>query len=41
MTAKECCDRLSEQDLKRIYEKTRYSTEDISAEDVRLARSTK
>ncbi len=41
MTAKECCDRLSEQNLKHIYEKARYSEVDISAEDVHLARSTK
>ena len=41
MTAKECCDRLSEQNLKHIYEKARYSEVDISAEDIHLARSTK
>jgi hypothetical protein len=41
MTAKECCDRLSELNLKQMYEKARYSAEDISAEDVRLARTGK
>jgi len=41
MTAKECCDRLAEQNLKRMYEKARYSAEEVSAEDVRLARSIK
>lgn len=38
LTAKECCDRLSEQHLKLVYEKARYSKEDITAEDVRLAK---
>ena len=38
LTAKECCDRLSEQQLKLVYEKARYSEEVISAEDVRLAK---
>lgn len=41
MTAKECCDCLSEQNLQLVYEKARYSAEHISAEDVRLARSQK
>ena len=41
MTAKECCDRLAEQNLKQMYEKARYSIEDISAEDVRYARNGK
>lgn len=38
LTAKECCDRLSEQQLKLVYEKARYSEESITAEDVRLAK---
>ena len=38
LTAKECCDKLSEQQLKQVYEKARYSQEIISPEDVRLAR---
>ena len=38
LTAKECCDKLSKQQLKLVYEKARYSEEDISAEDVRLAK---
>ena len=38
LTAKECCDRLSEQQLKLVYEKARYSEEIITAEDVRLAK---
>lgn len=35
LTAKECCDRLSEQTLKMVYEKARYSEEMITAEEVR------
>lgn len=38
LTAKECCDKLSEQQLKRVYEKARYSEEIISPEDVRLVK---
>ena len=38
LTAKECCDKLAEQQLKLVYEKARYSEEEISAEDVRLAK---
>lgn len=38
LTAKECCDKLSEQQLKLVYEKARYSEEIITAEDVRLAK---
>ena len=38
LTAKECCDKLSKQQLKLVYEKARYSEEDITAEDVRLAK---
>ena len=38
LTAKECCDKLSEQKLKLAYEKARYSQEDITVEDVRLAK---
>lgn len=38
LTAKECCDKLSEQQLKLVYEKARYSEETISSEDVRLAK---
>lgn len=38
LTAKECCDRLSEQQLKLVYEKARYSEESITAEDIRLAK---
>ena len=38
LTAKECCDKLSEQQLKLVYEKARYSEEVISAEDVRFAK---
>lgn len=38
MTAKECCDRLAEQNLKRIYEKARYSAEEITGEDVKIAK---
>ena len=41
MTAEECCDKISSadkvsiKDLKLIYEKARYSAEEISAEDVK------
>ena len=38
LTAKECCDKLSEQKLKLVYEKARYSEQTISAEDVRMAK---
>lgn len=38
LTAKECCDKLSEQQLKQAYEKARYSEEVITAEDVRTAK---
>lgn len=38
LTAKQCCDKLSEQQLKLVYEKARYSEQTISAEDVRLAK---
>ena len=38
LTAKECCDRISEDALKNIYEKARYSSEDITAEDIRIAK---
>lgn len=38
LTAKECCDKLSEQQLKLAYEKARYSKEEITIEDVRLAK---
>ncbi len=44
MTAKECCEKiLPEKDLaqllQKIYEKARYSQEDVTAEDVRLVKS--
>ena len=35
LTAKQCCDKLSEQQLKLIYEKARYSEAHITAEDVK------
>lgn len=38
LTAKECCDKLSEQQLKLAYEKARYSDEVITLEDVRMAK---
>ncbi len=38
MTAKECCDQLSEQNLKIMYEKARYSAEEITGEDVKIAK---
>ena len=39
MTAKECCDKMAADNLKNVYNKVRYSAEEISAEDVRLAKS--
>lgn len=38
LTAKECCDKLSEQQLKLVYEKARYSEEILTAEDVKCAK---
>lgn len=39
LTAKECCDKISADSLKAIYEKARYSNESITAEDVRLVKT--
>ncbi len=39
MTAKECCDKISAGNLKIIYEKARYSAEDITSEDVKLVKA--
>lgn len=39
LTAKECCDKISADSLKAIYEKARYSDESITAEDVKLAKA--
>ncbi len=36
LTAKECCDKLSAEVLCGVYEKTRYSAAEITAEDVKL-----
>ena len=38
LTAKQCCDKLSEQQLKLVYEKARYSEEAISSDEVRLVK---
>lgn len=38
-TAKECCDAFAAEKLKVIYEKVRYSTQDITSEDVRAVKS--
>ena len=38
LTAKECCDKLSKQQLKLAYEKARYSEEEITADDVKSAK---
>jgi len=35
MTAEECCEKISSEDLKLIYEKARYSSEEITSEDVK------
>lgn len=37
-TAKECCEKINATELKQIYEKARYSDEEITAEDVRKAK---
>ena len=39
LTAKECCDKISADSLKEIYEKARYSNENITADDVRNVRA--
>lgn len=39
MTAKECCDTLEANRLKEIYEKVRYSEEEITSEDVKISKS--
>ena len=39
LTAKECCDKISADSLKEIYEKARYSNENITADDVRNIRA--
>lgn len=35
LTAKECCDRISQNELQQIYDKARYSEQNITAEDVK------
>ena len=37
LTAKECCEVISASNLKNAYEKARYSIENVTSEDVRLA----
>ena len=39
LTAKECCDKISADSLKEIYEKARYSNASITADDVRTVRT--
>ncbi len=39
MTAKECCDKFAAEQLKEMYEKARYSAEEITSYDVRAAKS--
>ena len=39
LTAGECCNKISAEDLRMYYEKARYSNERVSAEDVKDARS--
>jgi len=38
LTAKECCDKIEAANLKEMYEKARYSSKEITTEDVRMAR---
>ena len=37
-TAKECCDKLDAQNLQDVYDKVRYSEEEITADDVKAAK---
>lgn len=39
MTAKECCDKLAANNLKQVYEKAKYSAEEITSDDIRLAKN--
>ena len=39
LTAKECCEKISADGLRAIYEKARYSEEQITAEDVRMVKA--
>ena len=39
LTAKECCDKLSEQNLKTVYEKARYSKDNITSEDIKAIKN--
>jgi len=39
MTAKECCDKIAAEQLKKRYEKARYSVEEITSDDVKAAKS--
>lgn len=39
MTAKECCDKFAAEQLKKMYEKARYSEAEITSDDVRAAKS--
>ena len=39
LTAKECCDKISADSLKAIYEKARYSNESVTAEDVKRVKA--
>ncbi len=38
LTAKECCDKLNAEQLKKVYEKARYSIEEVTQEDVKIAK---
>lgn len=39
MTARECCDKIAAENLKKVYEKARYSDAEITAEDIKLLKS--
>jgi len=39
LTAKECCDKFAAEQLKKMYEKARYSAEKITSDDVGVAKS--
>ena len=39
LTSKECCDKISADNLRNMYDKVRYSSDEITAEDVKKAKS--
>lgn len=39
LTSKECCDKISAVNLQNVYDKVRYSSDEITADDVKVAKS--